>query len=148
MKWFGTEFRAFLSFVELLGAEFLAFSVPRNKRNSDGMKRNFNLFLVLQNNFSLGKWQPQLKLRSSRNSSSGRENQQKTKSETFEKKGICHLLSSMPSSGRQAGATYLSKAMLLISFRGRITRRAMSFLPSPPGALRGKKFSCRMIRST
>ncbi len=57
-KWFGTEFRTFLSSAELFRTNFRAFSVPRNRQNSDGMNQNFRLFRVPRNNFFLGKWQP------------------------------------------------------------------------------------------
>jgi hypothetical protein len=36
----------FLSSAEWLGTEFRAFSVPRNRYNSDGMYQNFRLFRV------------------------------------------------------------------------------------------------------
>jgi len=48
----------FLSSAEWLGTEFRAFSVPRNRRNSDGMNQNFRLFRIPRNNFFLGNWQP------------------------------------------------------------------------------------------
>ncbi len=58
IKWFGTEFRVFLTSTEWLGTEFRVFSVPRNRRNSDGMNHNIRLFRVPRNNFFPGKWQP------------------------------------------------------------------------------------------
>ncbi len=45
-KWFGTKFWAFLSSEEWLGTEFIAFSVQRNRRNFDGMNKNFHVFCV------------------------------------------------------------------------------------------------------
>jgi hypothetical protein len=48
----------FLSSVKWFGTKFCVFSVPRKRRNSDGMNKNFCLFRVSWNNFFLGKWQP------------------------------------------------------------------------------------------
>ncbi len=55
-NWFRTEFWVCLSSAEWLGTKFLAFSVPRNRRNSNGMNENFHHFCIPQNIF-LGKWQ-------------------------------------------------------------------------------------------
>jgi hypothetical protein len=54
----GLEDITALNPVEWLRTEFRAFSVPRKRRNSDGMNQNFRLFRVPRNNFFLGKWQP------------------------------------------------------------------------------------------
>jgi hypothetical protein len=49
MKWFSTEFQAFLSSVEGHGIEFPAFCVSRNRWNYDGMNQNSKLFYLLWN---------------------------------------------------------------------------------------------------
>jgi hypothetical protein len=51
------ELRSFKvhSVFSLFGTEFRAFSIPRNRQNSDGMNQNFRLFRVSRNNFFLRK---------------------------------------------------------------------------------------------
>jgi hypothetical protein len=46
------------SCLEWLGTEFRAFSVPRNRRNSDGLNQNLGLFRLPRKKIFLRKWQP------------------------------------------------------------------------------------------
>ncbi len=57
-KWFETEFWALLSYMEWLGMESRAFSIPRNRRNSDGINHNIRWFSAPRDYFFLGKWNP------------------------------------------------------------------------------------------
>ncbi len=50
-KWLGTEFRGFFSSQKWFGTKFRCFSLPRNRRNSNGNATCTVLFSIPRNNF-------------------------------------------------------------------------------------------------